>query len=233
MASCKPSFLAEFPLISTFGITSNSEEDTLSNLATGSYGLTVVDNFGCELISTFTINSSADETIEFDLTPESCFGNQDGILQIGDFLYQWTPPLGLSCFNCPNPFAKPLFNSIYNLNITDENNCMATDSIRINLLLKRMIFAPNVFSPNNDGINDFFYLLSDGGVSQILEFKVFGRWGQLVYEGYNIQPNSPTHGWDGTFKNKKMNPDVFVWMAEIEYLNGTTEVLKGDILLIE
>ncbi|MFT4761336.1 MAG: hypothetical protein ACI9XO_001692 [Paraglaciecola sp.] len=62
--------------------TANQNTDTLSNLALGEYGLTIVDNFGCELTSIFTINSVDDQSLKIEVIPESCFDNQDGILQI-------------------------------------------------------------------------------------------------------------------------------------------------------
>ncbi|MFT4761335.1 MAG: gliding motility-associated-like protein [Paraglaciecola sp.] len=138
----------------------------------------------------------------------------------------------MSCLNCPNLYALPFSNTVYTLNAIDEDGCIAKDSITIDVIFAQRVFAPNVFSPNSDGINDYFYLLSDKGVKEILEFKVFGRWGQLIFETSNIPPNIPILGWDDTFKSKKMNPNVFVWMAEVEFLNGKREILKGDMLLI-
>ena len=66
----------------------------------------------------------------------------------------------------------------------------------------------------------------------IKSFQVFSRWGNLVYEYADFLPNTPAHGWDGTFQSQVMNPDVFVWYAEVEFIDGEVIVLKGDVALI-
>ena len=56
---------------------------------------------------------------------------------------------------------------------------------------------------------------------------IFDRIGEMVYSSDNIE-----EGWDGTFKNKDLNPDVFVWMAEVLFIDGVTEIFSGDVTLV-
>jgi len=67
----------------------------------------------------------------------------------------------------------------------------------------------------------------------VKSFKVFDRWGELVYENNVPYPINETGiGWDGTFDGKIMNSAVFVWSLEVEYIDGEKDVLKGHSTLI-
>jgi gliding motility-associated-like protein len=93
-------------------------------------------------------------------------------------------------------------------------------------------FIPNVFSPNGDGINDVFYIQSNGEVTGVVVFRVFDRWGNAVFEDFNFLPNDMQHGWDGSFHEKEMNPAVYTYIAEVETTRGKPLVLTGDVTLI-
>ena len=58
------------------------------------------------------------------------------------------------------------------------------------------------------------------------------RWGEIVFENENFNPNDPGSGWDGNFRGQPMNPEVFVYYAEIEFIDGAVEEFKGDIFLV-
>ncbi|HLF65952.1 MAG TPA: gliding motility-associated C-terminal domain-containing protein [Saprospiraceae bacterium] len=95
------------------------------------------------------------------------------------------------------------------------------------------IFVPNVFSPNDDGVNDELYIYANPvSVSRIHLFRLYDRWGELIAERHDFLPNSPVYGWDGTLSGKRLQPGVFVWTAEVEYSDGLTELLIGDITLV-
>ncbi len=156
------------------------------------------------------------------------------ILNEGETIqYQWTDPLGnsLSCLDCPNPTARPLEYTNYLLTATNEHSCR--DSIYFAVILDktRRVYAPNAFSPNGDGINDMFYLQGKG-TATVNYLKVFSRWGNLVYDGKNMAMNDDTHGWDGTFKEKKVQAGVYAWVAELVFLNGERQVFEGDVILM-
>lgn len=94
------------------------------------------------------------------------------------------------------------------------------------------VFIPTVFSPNNDRINDFFYIQDGGNVLTIKSLKIFDRWGGLVFQAANILPNDETAGWNGALNNGLLPPDVYVYVAEIVFKNGETVVKKGDVTLV-
>jgi hypothetical protein len=65
---------------------------------------------------------------------------------------------------------------------------------------------------------------------------VFNRWGELVHERENFQPvieNTVDYGWDGKFKGEELNPAVFVYLAEVEFIDGRVEIYKGDVSLVK
>lgn len=99
--------------------------------------------------------------------------------------------------------------------------------------IHREIFIPNVFSPNDDGINDFFFISSHpDAVTDIPIMRIYDRWGGLVFERIGLLPNVPTDGWDGKANEEDINPGVFVWVAEVIYADGKTETLYGDVTLL-
>jgi gliding motility-associated-like protein len=100
------------------------------------------------------------------------------------------------------------------------------------------VFIPNAFSPNNDQENDVFKIYaSPNHIKTIKSFRIFNRWGDLVFDAPN--KNTPftqfSDWWDGTFHDKPLPPDVFVYVIEVEYFDaaaGDKGVLKGDVTLI-
>lgn len=94
-------------------------------------------------------------------------------------------------------------------------------------------YVPNAFSPNNDGINDVLVVFAgDTCVANIKSFRIFSRWGEPVFQGFNFPPNDFVYGWDGTFKGKQMDTAVFAWFAEVEFVDGSVKLFEGDVALM-
>jgi hypothetical protein len=72
----------------------------------------------------------------------------------------------------------------------------------------------------------------DKGIEKINVFQIYSRWGEKVYEAYDFQPNDPNYGWDGFHRGKLMNPNVFGYWVEVEFINGKTKIFKGDVTLL-
>lgn len=96
----------------------------------------------------------------------------------------------------------------------------------------RQVYFPSAFSPNGDGINDVFLPFDGGDVGTVHFFKIFDRWGGLVFENSNFQPSDFTAGWDGFFKGKNANPGVYAWLAEVEFRDGYRQLLEGEVTLL-
>ncbi|RYG54606.1 MAG: PKD domain-containing protein [Chitinophagaceae bacterium] len=148
--------------------------------------------------------------------------------------YSWEPlGDGLSCADCPNPSGTLLTNREYTVNVTDRNGCVASDKVKVIVnCMNSTLLVPNAFTPNRDGLNDYFYPIARG-FDKILSFMVFDRQGMKVFERRNFSPNAPSLGWDGTLKGKNnFNSQNFVWVAQVE-CEGSVITQKGTILLIK
>jgi gliding motility-associated-like protein len=146
-------------------------------------------------------------------------------------LIQWTPPNLVSCPTCTTVFSRVRRSTILQFYAKDEKDCAIRQEIKFLVDLNRRVFIPNSFSPNNDRVNDIFTLYGDGNLQLIESLKVFDRWGELVFSGTNLSPNS--EGWDGQFKGQILPPDVFVFWAKLTFKDGETELFKGEINLVK
>jgi len=138
--------------------------------------------------------------------------------------YRWSPTEGLDCSDCQSPIATSRETTKYFVTNTNEFNCSVTDSLVV--FVKNQYFAgiPNAFSPNGDDNNDFLYVRGNG-IGR-LEFFVFNRFGQKVFESF-----SQKDGWDGRFKNKEVNPGVYKYYVKLTFFDGTNQELRGNVTL--
>lgn len=145
---------------------------------------------------------------------------------------QWTPGTWLSCIDCPVPVATPRQTTSYKLWVTNEGGCTAEKVARLFVVCNGTnVYLPNTFSPNNDGVNDVFYPQSKG-VASIKSFRIFNRWGELVFEQFSFQGNDRSKGWNGMQKNRPAVDDVFVYVMEVACDNGEVLYFKGDVTII-
>ncbi|HZV70897.1 MAG TPA: gliding motility-associated C-terminal domain-containing protein [Saprospiraceae bacterium] len=93
-------------------------------------------------------------------------------------------------------------------------------------------FIPDVFSPGDDGINDIFFIQSNVAITEVSTFRIFDRWGNLLFEDQNFLPNDPAHGWDGKFSGKMVNPGVYLYWAEVKRSDGEVIRKSGDVTVI-
>lgn len=145
--------------------------------------------------------------------------------------WSWTPTDSLSCSDCPSPFANPVTPGIYSLQIVDQNGCTASATVRIYLQKNRNIYAPNVIYPAGQGANQYFTLFGKG-VREIHFLQIFDRWGNQLFEQRNFPFNVAELGWNGLYNGDQVNPGVYVWQARVEFLDGETAVLSGDVTVM-
>jgi gliding motility-associated-like protein len=168
-----------------------------------------------------------DEGQTFRLMP--VFGTrQDSIAWI-----KWSPSDFLSCDDCPEPeIINPDRDLEYTVTYANLNGCTATARVKVSII-KRGIWFPTAISPNGDGVNDsFFPVVTEDSYKEIRMMKIFDRWGNQVFFRQNLRPNTPEDGWDGSYKGQLLNPGVYVWMAEIEWKNGETQIFQGDLTIL-
>ncbi len=212
------------PTLQTFS-TSGNFVSTL--IATNSSGCkdTTTRNIRIHPLPTVTmppdITTAAGTTV---LIPATYSGNMTS--------YLWSPATFLSCITCPQPSVTPDFNMQYTVTFSDSNSCQNTGTILIKALCKNAnVFVPNTFSPNNDGSNDVFYPRGTG-IDRAKILRIFNRWGEIIFERYDFPVNIASNGWDGTWKGKKANADVYIYQLEVYCQNGELISSTGNITLI-
>lgn len=145
----------------------------------------------------------------------------------------WTADHGtFSCNNCINTDFSPLRYTRVIVKAISEGDCVATDTIIVKVLANGEVFIPSAFTPNDDKLNDYFYVLAGASVNKINSFMVFNRWGEKVCDRKNVLPNIPHAGWDGRVKGYPAVPDVYAYLITVEFLNKTTREFKGTITVI-
>jgi gliding motility-associated-like protein len=206
---------------------------SFSNLFAGTYIVTIQDALGCEFEEAIMVSEpweyiiDAGEDITIDL------GFTTDLLAQGNTLdsvpYSWNNANSLTCATCNNPTAFPVGTTTYTVTSFNSTGCIATDSVTIMINPKKPLFVPNIFTPNNDGINDFFYVQGNPAIKTIRNMVIFDRWGGKVFEAQNIPANQEEEGWDGTYRGKKVTPNVFVFYVEVEFMDNEIVIVKGDV----
>ncbi len=212
---------------------SNIPSPIAKPLATTTYVVSVTDILGCPK------PTEKEVTIRV-IPPVPAFAGNDTVVVVGQPLqllatgaeiYKWSPSSYLNDSNIADPVANFVSETgdkfSYSVKVSTPEGCFAYDTIRIKIFRTEPdIFVPNAFTPNNDGLNDIFRPIPVG-IKQFDYFKVFNRWGQLMFS-----TNSTEQGWDGTYMGKDQPNDTFVWMAKgTDYLGRVIEK-KGTVVLI-
>lgn len=213
-----------------------SNANTLTPIATPknttAYVLSVYDVAGCP--------KPGRDTVIVKVNPEVvAFAGRDTSVVIGQPLqfngsggvsYLWSPPTGLSAVNIRNPkgFYDGSFDSIrYTLVVKDAIGCSDDATILVKVFkTDPYIFVPTGFTPNGDGRNDFVRPIAVG-ITRIDYFRVYNRWGQLVFE-----TTINGKGWDGRIKGVEQGTATFVWLVKAEDYTGKSIFAKGNVTLI-
>ncbi|MBK8450683.1 MAG: gliding motility-associated C-terminal domain-containing protein [Saprospiraceae bacterium] len=207
------------------------------NLPAGTYTVYIQDRKGCT------------DSIQVVITqPDKVVPNAGSDLEIdlGDFIdlnatvvpggiynYNWERGTNIDCINCQNTKALPINDGYYTVRTTNENGCTGLDSFFVRVRKNYDVFTPNVFSPNGDNINDFFFVGGSKSIANVDLLQIFDRWGNLIYEGKNLQPNNQSIGWNGRFKNQSCNPGVYVYLIKARFLDDHVLTESGDLSLLK
>ena len=231
----------------TFSVNNGPQQDisaTIPVFASEDIPVSVFDADGCPWDTTITINEPPEILVDLGPDVEVQLGDSItlnpfiGSVQPIDSIV-WTPTD--QYFRCPNPLdvnclrpvISPLNISTYVLDVYDVNGCKGSDQIIIDVDKNRNIYLPNVFSPDGNGINDEFHPFVGAGVKQINSLQIFDRWGELVFATKEFDPDDRTSWWDGRYRNKKVNPGVYVYLMEVTFLDGVTLVYRGDVAVLK
>ena len=220
-----------------FGIDGSNFTDTwqFGSLSGGIRTLTVKDANACTVDTSALLVPAVIPTV--DLGEDQTVYLGDGVelsvlsnIPLDSVL--WDAQSGLSCRRCVHPFALPYHSTTYSAAVTSEDGCTRADSVTVFVLERRRVYVPNIFSPNQDGINDKLTIYGGPEVRMIRSFQIFSRWGELVFAQFNFQPNDKKGSWDGTAAGKPLRAGTYVWAAEVEFLDGERRVLEGSTTIV-
>jgi len=146
--------------------------------------------------------------------------------------WTWSPAKDLSCTNCPSPQLKVTGDINYSVAVTNAYGCIGRDNISISTFCKNsQVFVPAAFTPDGDGLNDVLMVRGTGIF--VTSFRIFNRWGEVVFQKTNFNPNDKQYGWDGKVKGISANADVFIFTAEVVCDNGVKYTYKGNTTLLK
>jgi gliding motility-associated-like protein len=211
-------------------------------MSAGSYSVTVSDANGCSTSASSTINSAFQPTLNAAVLPSNA---RDTLITWGDLTsitggtdqtaqgvtYTWTSN-GPSNANFADPNninteVQPDDDGNYQFIITaiSSEGCITTDTLNVEVRANNPSI-PTAFSPNGDGTNDNFSVINLDK-KFIREFKVYNRWGELVYD------NAEEAAWDGKFKGTEQPREVYMYIISWESSTGNGDTVKrGQITLL-
>jgi gliding motility-associated-like protein len=214
-------------------------QSTWTELPSGYYTLVVEDALGCNLSTTVQIQAppplllSIAQPAPINIGAALLLQPQTNLLPSEIASVLWSPSLGLDCDTCLRTLAQPLQTTEYQLLLETVNGCQTELRVLLEVNPITEIYAPNVFSPNNDGFNDYFTLFgAEGSIVQIRELFIFDRWGGAVFQGRGLSPGDEGRGWDGTHRGRPASTGVYTWHATLERIDGQIVFMRGDVLLL-
>lgn len=143
--------------------------------------------------------------------------------------YSWSPTTGVSEPTMQQTNAAVNATTIFTLTVS-EGACTESDTTEVKvyeiICEDPYVFIPNAFSPNGDNENDILYVR--GIWIEKMIFRIFDRWGEMVFES-----TDPTIGWDGTFKDRKLDPDVYDFYLDVTCIGGLKSIVKGNVTLMK
>lgn len=181
------------------------------------YNVVGTDEYGCKATDNVFVDMYPRPFVQ---TIPDVYGFYDeevelGILNEQEGTYIWSPAEYLSCTECTNPMASPNTNFTYTVTYIDENGCKASDQIRVKY--EPLLYIPNAFTPDENGVNDVFRIY---GVNiDAITLDIYNRWGELIYTLHGMDEY-----WDGTYKGLPCPIGTYAW--KIEY----TDIIRDIIL---
>jgi gliding motility-associated-like protein len=202
---------------------------SVENLEAGNYTIQITDSNGCMLSETITIPDLG--VLDVNINPSSPTIDLGDSVQVEvttipetePLLYVWEPSDGLSCDDCPNPWASPSISTDYLLTVISPEGCENVDSLSVNIEVRcNDVFVPTVFSPNGDGNNDKLKVFNN--CIKTMDFAVFNRWGEIVFES-----DDPKRSWDGNFRGEPVSSQNFTYSLRAVLEDGTVVEKSGNV----
>lgn len=178
----------------------------------------MTDDFFVDLGPDITVNKGAEFTLVFDTNFD-----YDSIL--------WSPSQLLLCQDCAEPKGSLSSNATFTVILVDRLGCSISDEILI-FINQKVLFMANVFSPNEDGVNDTFMVHAGASVQSVALFEIYDRWGNKVFLRENFTPNDSQFGWNGSHSDNSASPGVYTYRVEVILEDGSVEYIFGSVAIV-
>lgn len=217
------------------------EANATISVGGGDHTVTYFDNRGCSFSETLNIPEPPAVTVQFNPDEvEVELGDEYQLVPILNIVpakFNWTPIETLKFKgDTLNDVVYTFKSQVYKLTVFDANGCSGTGEIVVNIDANRNIYVPNAFIPGNDeGTNDYFNVSIGKGVEKINYFRVYDRWGTLLYNQDEFVPDpdyQPSTGWDGRYNGQYVQPGVYIYILEAQFLDGRVLLYRGDVTVI-
>jgi len=193
--------------------------------ASGVYQVQASSGTSCSITETIDLQVYPIPHISLNISDTLCSG-QEVLLN---------PGAGFATYKWQNGSAEPQLRAasegVYWVTVTDNNGCQATDSVLLHQC-ELLVWMPNVFTPNGDGVNDVFLPVYNPDVPLTFQMKIFNKWGEELFSS-----NSLTQGWDGTYKGKLCTEDIYSWIitfsAPENYRFLQKSPQSGNVMLLK
>ena len=215
------------------GVTNTTGID--QSLSAGTYQFTVTDSKGCA--KQFSAIMEQPDSITISVTPPNPtidLAESVNLLATSnatDANFNWSPPDGLNTATGSAVTATSNYTTQYT--ITASNNphgkeCKVTTQILVTVVPNYNIYVPNAFTPNNDGINDYFEVFGNKKAIQYIDIAIFDRWGEVVFRSNDLD-----FKWDGSYKGTMLEPGTFVYTMSVVFIDDhSNSGYKGSLLLL-
>lgn len=207
------------------------------NLASGPYDLQVQDVYGCLKDSTVTVPGPPELLVQLPGDTSIVLG-EEILIEVftnstDSLALAWNTTEYLSCADCLTPLASPLSTVRYSLVATDANGCKAADEMLLEVRRVIDVFFPNAIAPTAPtDFNARFEPSFGPAVERVTSLRIFDRWGTLIHEAKNAAPGDFSLIWDGRYDGKVVMPGVYIWVIELELVDGAKEKFRGDVTVV-
>ncbi|HRG69552.1 MAG: gliding motility-associated C-terminal domain-containing protein [Saprospiraceae bacterium] len=206
-----------------------------NNLNAGVYYLKLLDENGCEYLDTIALKDPPVWSISLPSQIQLEKGESRQIIIKIDSItikeIKFDPEDGIGKLNDSVFVITGNHTTQYLIKVTDEIGCEKQYVLQLVVIDNNSVYVPTSFSPNGDGINDWYYPQSRES-KQLTNFQIFDRWGNRVYNKSNIKTNEETEGWNGRINNQLAGVGVYV--CYMEWLNPDGSFVKKtyDLTLV-
>ncbi len=200
---------------------------------TTSYGAMMFFADGCMAMDSVLVEvNDIEDRFQISAERDTIFFKEETTLSVTDepgTIYQWSPADDAVSPTSPTTVVRPPATTTFMVSITDANDCMTVKEITIVVQEVNCnppnIFLPNAFTPNADGENDILRVRGD--FIEEIDFFIYNRWGQLVFESHNAST-----GWDGQFNGKELAPDVYGYHLRVVCIGGDEHIEQGNVTIL-